>query len=124
MFVSKRKELDPKASRGILLQSLPRGNYRVWDIESGKICQVRHVRINETVFPAKEWNESGSSRVCDALKEWCKPHQSAENRNYVHEGASDAEGDGVESSIQSTFISETDTVAREPSTLTYFPRIL
>lgn len=121
MLVSKRKKLDPKARRGILLQSLPRRNYRVWDIEKGNICHVRHVRVNESVFPAKEWNATGSSRVCDALKEWCKPLPLEESGIQGHDGASDGEGEGAESSVQSTFVSETDTTVSEPSPLTYFP---
>ena len=50
-----------------------------------------------------------------------QPLQTEENENYVHQGASDGEEKGVESSVQSTFVSETDTVASEPSPLTYVP---
>ena len=33
IFYSKRKRLDPKSRRGILIRSLPHRNYRVWDIK-------------------------------------------------------------------------------------------
>ena len=45
-LVSKRKKLDPKARRGIVLRSLPRGVYRVWYIRKQRIVHVRHVRVN------------------------------------------------------------------------------
>ena len=57
-FVSKRKKLDAKSRRGILLRSLPHRNYRVWDIKSGNIFHVRHVKINESVFPGREWDQT------------------------------------------------------------------
>lgn len=69
----------------------------------------------------KKWNSSGSNKVCNALKEWFKPLKSEEGGKQEHEGASDGEVEGVESSIQSTSISETDTAASEQSVLTYFP---
>lgn len=56
IFASKRKKLDANSRRGILLKSLHHRNYRVWDIQSRRVCHVRHTRINESVFPAREWH--------------------------------------------------------------------
>ena len=56
IFNSKRKKLDSKSRRGILLQSLPHRNYRVWDIEFRQVSHIRHLRINESVYPAADWS--------------------------------------------------------------------
>ena len=84
--MSKRKELDRKARRGIVLRSLPRGVYPVWDIEKQRIVHVRHVRINENVFPAKGWDKNGAAKVCETMERWCKPETS-----YIHDDLSTVE---------------------------------
>ena len=58
IFISKRKKLDSKSRRGILLRSLPHRKYRVWDIESRRVYHIRHLKINESVYPAAEWSQS------------------------------------------------------------------
>ena len=68
-FVSKRKKLDTKARRAILLRCLPHRNYRVWDIESKRVHHVRHVRINESVYPALE-NRPSEGHENDVLQKW------------------------------------------------------
>lgn len=55
--VMKRKKLDDKGRRGIVLNCLPRGIYRIWDISKRSVHELRHVIINETVFPALEWGK-------------------------------------------------------------------
>lgn len=53
MHNATRNKLDEKSRRGIVLNFLPCGIYRVWDIYQKKIFDLRHVVINETMFPAK-----------------------------------------------------------------------
>ena len=54
VFVSHRKKLDSKSRGAFLLGCLLHRNYRVWDIESGCVYHMRHVRINESLYPALE----------------------------------------------------------------------
>lgn len=57
-FVSERTEPDLKSRKGVRLRSLPHRNYKVWDIETCKVIHVRHGKINESIFPAKEWKHN------------------------------------------------------------------
>ena len=80
-FTSKRKKLDSKSRRCILLRSLPHRNYRVWDINSGRLYHVRHVKINETVYPAAELGQENNG----ALSSWVDKMDDIEY-DYVEEG--------------------------------------
>lgn len=47
-----RKKLDDKYGRCIVINCLPRGVYRVWNIDQKKIFESRHIVINENIIPA------------------------------------------------------------------------
>lgn len=68
IHIPKRKKIASKARRGIVLRCLSRGNYRLWDIEGHRTVEVRHVMINETLFPARLWRKGDSNSR--ALKNW------------------------------------------------------
>ena len=51
----KRRKLDPKAKRGVLLGSVSYGKYRVWLEKEAKVIVSRHCRVVETEFPALTW---------------------------------------------------------------------
>lgn len=51
----KKKKLEPRFQKGILISSLWHCNYRVWDIEDNRIIRARHVLFNEHILTAREW---------------------------------------------------------------------
>lgn len=71
IHVAKRKKLEKKARRGILLRSLPHLNYRVYDIERREVKFARHVTINEDVLPGRllfsSGRESGRENTLDEV---------------------------------------------------------
>lgn len=50
----KRKKLDDKAEKGLLLSCKASGLYKVWIIERRTALMVRHVRFIEETYPGKE----------------------------------------------------------------------
>lgn len=45
---------------------------------------MRPVRIDEKFFPASEWSINGSTQVCDAFEECCKPISSVSDEAHEH----------------------------------------
>lgn len=82
----KRKKLDRRSKEGILLRCLPH-LYRVWIIETQTVEYVRHVAINEAVFPARKWQNA---------KEYAVNHLQVAGSNVTHDGESggDKKGSG------------------------------
>lgn len=64
---SETKELDSKSRRRIVRRSLPCVNYRVCDTKKQGVTTLRHIRVNEMAFPAKEWNNPSAGNV---TKRW------------------------------------------------------
>lgn len=108
-----------------MLRSLPRGNYRVWDIEKRRVTTVRHIRINERVFPAKEGNHSGAKEVCEAMEQWCKPIASDRHVDFLNEdsGSDRDKNEGEGNSGLSPLLSDSESLLSiDPtSQLTYYP---
>lgn len=83
----KGKKLEPRGRRGILLRCLSHKNYRVWDMESRKVRNVRHVRFDEKIFPGRNRKVHAAQKIFDdwiedQMKE-LKPESGASNEKVV-----------------------------------------
>ena len=70
----KRRKLDSKAEKGILMKSITNGKYRVFLESTGKFKRCRHCRVGETEFPARlcdqeviETHSTGNNDIHDFL---------------------------------------------------------
>ena len=53
-----RQKLDSKSTSSVLLSTIGHRNYRLFDLETGKITVARNVIFSEDVFPAKRENKT------------------------------------------------------------------
>ena len=58
-----RNKLGKRSREAILLRSLPHSNYRVWFTDTQTVQHVRHVVINEEVFPARHWETEAQYEI-------------------------------------------------------------
>lgn len=58
---SVRRKLDPKSVQGILMRVISYGKYRVYIEKEHSFTTTLHARINEAVFPARDWTSDSTS---------------------------------------------------------------
>lgn len=79
IHVPKRKKLEVKAGRGVVLRSLPHEKYRIWDIVDKVAYEKRHVITIEEVIPWQQMRSRESNR--SALDEWYRSLDLVEKSN-------------------------------------------
>ena len=108
---SKRKKLDIKSKKCILLANLDYGNYRLLELTTRKVHVCRHVTFTEDQFPARAisgQSEHANNNISNSPSERGFVTSSEQIPDQSHESDSDDISDSVNNSESESSVSDDD----------------